>query len=100
MNPPFTRDSLRHDQFNTRRRTGNQGRREKEVLGRSGNASPVARQRDGMQTGLVRTERAAARLQGSSGGVFTVLAEKMLRDDGGTLALVLPSVVPIRRRVT
>ena len=73
MNPPFTRDSLRHDQFS---RNVEQAikRREKEVL-------------EG------QPHRAAARLH-SSGGAFTVLAEKMLKNDAGTLALVLPSVVP------
>ena len=72
MNPPFTRDSLRHDQFS---RADEQAikRREKEVL-------------EG------QPHRAAARLH-SSGGAFTVLAEKMLNETG-TLALVLPSVVP------
>ena len=38
-------------------------------------------------------ERAAARLH-SSGGPFTVLANNLLKPDSGTLALVLPSVVP------
>ena len=73
MNPPFTRDSLRHDQFS---RSDEQAvkRREKEIL-------------------AGQTHRAAARLH-SSGGAFTVLAERMLKDDTGTLALVLPSVVP------
>ena len=72
MNPPFTRDSLRHDQFS---RADEQAikRREKEVL-------------EG------QPHRAAARLH-SSGGAFTVLAEKMLNETGA-LALVLPSVVP------
>ena len=73
MNPPFTRDSLRHDQFS---RADEQviKRREKEIL-------------EG------QPHRAAARLH-SSGGAFTVLAERMLKNDAGTLALVLPSVVP------
>ncbi len=73
MNPPFTRDSLRHDQFS---RSDEQAikRREKEIL-------------EG------QPHRAAARLH-SSGGAFTVLAEKMLTGDTDTLALVLPSVVP------
>ena len=73
MNPPFTRDSLRHDQFS---RADEQviKRRKKEIL-------------EG------QPHRAAARLH-SSGGAFTVLAERMLKDDAGTLALVLPSVVP------
>ena len=72
MNPPFTRDSLRHDQFS---RADEQAikRREKELL-------------EG------QPHRAAARLH-SSGGAFTVLAEKMLNETGA-LALVLPSVVP------
>ena len=73
MNPPFTRDSLRHDQFS---RADEQAikRREKEIL-------------EG------QPHRAAARLH-SSGGAFTVLAEKMLTDNTGSLALILPSVVP------
>ena len=73
MNPPFTRDSLRHDQFS---RADEQAvkQREKEVLA----GQPY---------------REAARLH-SSGGAFTVLADKMLKDDAGTVALVLPSVVP------
>ena len=73
MNPPFTRGSLRHDQFS---RADEQAikRREKEIL-------------EG------QPHRAAARLH-SSGGAFTVLAEKMLTDNTGSLALILPSVVP------
>ena len=73
MNPPFTRDSLRHDQFSREDELAIK-RREKEML-------------EG------QPHQAAARLH-SSGGAFTVLAEKMLRDDTGTVALVLPSVVP------
>ena len=73
MNPPFTRDSLRHDQFSRADERAIK-QREKEIL-------------EG------QPHRAAARLH-SSGGAFTVLAEKMLTGDGGTLALVLPSVVP------
>ena len=73
MNPPFTRDSLRHDQFSSADELAIK-RREKEIL-------------EG------QPHRAAARLH-SSGGTFTVLAEKMLTSDTGTLALVLPSVVP------
>ena len=73
MNPPFTRDSLRHDQFNPADEQAIK-RREKEIL-------------EG------QPHRAAARLH-SSGGAFTVLAEKMLTGDTGTIALVLPSVVP------
>ncbi len=73
MNPPFTRDSLRHDQFSPADEQAIK-RREKEVL-------------EGQR------HRAAARLH-SSGGAFTVLAEQMLKPTTGTLALVLPSVVP------
>ena len=73
MNPPFTRDSLRHDQFSRADERAIK-QREKEIL-------------EG------QPHRAAARLH-SSGGAFTVLAEKMLTGDNGTLALVLPSVVP------
>ena len=73
MNPPFTRDSLRHDQFSHTDEKAIK-RREKEIL----EGQPY---------------RGAARLH-SSGGAFTVLAEKMLKNDAGTLALILPSVVP------
>ncbi len=73
MNPPFTRDSLRHDQFSSSDEQAIK-RREKEIL-------------EG------QPHRAAARLH-SSGGAFTVLAEKMLDPGTGTLALILPSVVP------
>ncbi len=73
MNPPFTRDSLRHDQFSSADEQAIK-RREKEIM----EGQPY---------------REAARLH-SSGGAFTVLAEKMLTGDTGTLALVLPSVVP------
>ena len=73
MNPPYTRDSLRHDQFSRSDELAIK-RREKEIL-------------------AGQPHRAAARLH-SSGGAFTVLAEKMLKGDAGTIALVLPSVVP------
>ena len=71
MNPPFTRDSLRHDQF-TRAEEEQIKRREKQML-------------EG------KVHRTAARLH-SSGGMFAVLGEHMLGDTG-TLALVLPTVV-------
>ena len=64
MNPPFTRDSLRHDQFSSSDEQAIK-RREKEIL-------------EG------QPHRAAARLH-SSGGAFTVLAEKMLDPGTGTL---------------
>ena len=72
MNPPFTRDSLRHDQFS---RADEQAikRREKEIMG----GQPY---------------REAARLSGSA-NAFMVLADKTLREDGGTLAVVLPTVM-------
>ncbi len=73
MNPPFTRDSLRHDQFSSADEQAIK-RREKEVL----EGQPY---------------REAARLH-SSGGAFAVLAERMLKEDAGILALILPSVVP------
>ena len=73
MNPPFTRDSLRHDQFSDDEEKAIK-KREKEVMA----GQPY---------------QGAARLH-SSGGAFTVLAEKMLKSDTGTLALILPSVVP------
>ena len=73
MNPPFTRDSLRYDQFSVSEELAVKKR----------------------ETELVRglAYRAAAR-QHSAGGAFIVLAEKMLKEDSATLALVLPSVVP------
>ena len=72
MNPPFTRDSLRHDQFS---RADEQAikRREKEIM----EGQPY---------------REAARLSGSA-NAFMVLADKTLRKDGGTLAVVLPTVM-------
>ena len=73
MNPPFTRDSLRHDQFTAEEERAIKDR-EKEML--SG-----------------QPHQAAARLH-SSGGMFTVLGTRMIAEDGGTLAIVLPSVVP------
>ena len=72
MNPPFTRDSLRHDQFS---RIDEQAikRREKEIM----EGQPY---------------REAARLSGSA-NAFMVLADKTLREDVGTLAVVLPTVM-------
>ena len=72
MNPPFTRDSLRHDQFS---RADEQAikQREKEIL-------------EG------QPHRAAARLSGSA-NAFMVLGDKMVRGDGGILAVVLPTVM-------
>ena len=85
MNPPFTRDSLRHNQFSRDDELAIKDR-EKEVLGDDLEVPWYQREPAG-------PERAAARLH-SSGGPFTVLAHKLLKSDSGTLALVLPSVVP------
>ncbi len=87
MNPPFTRDSLRHNQF-SRADELLIKEREKEILGDDLHEPWYEK--------LGRTvdpERSAARLH-SSGGPFTVLADRLLKPDSGTLALVLPSVVP------
>ncbi len=72
MNPPFTRDSLRHDQFS---RADEQAikRREKDMLG----GQPYKR---------------AARLSGSA-NAFVVLGDKMLTEENSTLAVVLPTVM-------
>ena len=72
MNPPFTRDSLRHDQFSQAEEQAIK-RREKEVL----EGQPY---------------REAARLSGSA-NAFMVLGDQVLREDGGTLAVVLPTVM-------
>ena len=73
MNPPFTRDSLRYDQFGAK------------------DERAVKDRESDLVKGLA--QRAAARLH-SAGGAFVVLADKMLRQDAGTMALVLPAVVP------
>ena len=84
MNPPFTRDSLRHDQF-SREDELKIKRREKDVV------QGVVQKH---QNGVVDTSlQGAARLH-SSGGAFTVLAERLLKANGAVLALVLPAVVP------
>ena len=74
MNPPFTRDSLRHDQF-TRKDEQAIKRREKEIM----EDQPY---------------RGAARLSGSA-NAFMVLGDKLLRSDSEatTLAVVLPTVM-------
>ncbi len=72
MNPPFTRDSLRHDQFSRKDEQAIK-KREKEVL-----------------TG--QPFREAARLSGSA-NAFLVLADRMVRSDSGTIAVVLPTVM-------
>ena len=72
MNPPFTRDSLRHDQFSRRDEQAIK-QREKEVL----QGQPF---------------REAARLSGSA-NAFLVLADRLIRSDAGTMAVVLPTVM-------
>ena len=72
MNPPFTRDSLRHDQFS----------RSDELA--------IKRREKAIMEGQSYQE--VARLSGSANS-FLVLADKMLRGDDGTLAVVLPTVM-------
>ena len=72
MNPPFTRDSLRHDQFS----------REEE--------EQIKRREKQMMEG--QPHRAAARLSGSA-NAFLVLADKLLANETSTLAAVLPTVM-------
>ena len=72
MNPPFTRDSLRHDQFSQRDELAIK-EREKEVL-------------------AGQPHQAAARLSGSA-NAFMVLGDKILKPDAGTLAMILPTVM-------
>ena len=92
MNPPFTRDSLRHDQFSHEDELAIKNR-EKEVLEAFSMQDDVLLRSSGGKLVIAESEQAAARLH-SSGGAFTVLAEKLLKADAGVLALVLPSVVP------
>ena len=73
MNPPFTRSDIRHDQFAAAEEAALKSR-EKEIFGGH----------DGGE---------AAHLSGSSTG-FCVLAANILKDDSGTLAVVLPGTVP------
>ena len=72
MNPPFTRDSLRHDQFSRKDELAIK-QREKEVL-------------------AGQPHQAAARLSGSA-NAFMVLGDKILKQDTGTLAMILPTVI-------
>ena len=72
MNPPFTRDSLRHDQFS-----------------RSDELVIKQREKEVMEN---LPDRAAARLSGSA-NAFMVLGERMVREVDGTLAVVLPTVM-------
>ena len=72
MNPPFTRDSLRHDQFS----------REDELA--------IKQREKAVMENL--PDRGAARLSGSA-NAFMVLGERMVRAVDGTLAVVLPTVM-------
>ena len=72
MNPPFTRDSLRHDQ-----------------LGKTGEAKVKKREKQLLANHL---HRGAARLH-SSDGMFLLLGEHLSHDENGVLAVVLPAVV-------
>ncbi len=72
MNPPFTRASLRHDQFSRRDELAIK-QREKEVLA----GQPF---------------KEAAGLSGSA-NAFLVLADKLIRGDAGAMAVILPTVM-------
>ncbi len=69
MNPPFTRDSLRHDQF-SRLQERKLKAREKELF-------------DKLEGGIHRSH---------NGGGFLALAEKISKHDNATIAVVLPLV--------
>ncbi len=86
MNPPFTRDSLRHNQFSREEELALK-EHEKILLGDDLDVPWYHR------IGSTDLKRAAARLH-SSGGPFALLADKLIKNDSGILALVLPSVVP------
>ncbi len=73
MNPPFTRDSLRHDQFGTDEEHALKDR-EKEI-----------------QAGL---EDSAAGRRHSLGGMFAILADRLTKTKASTVALIMPAVVP------
>ncbi len=73
MNPPFTRDSLRHDQFS----------RKDELSLKQREASMFADHK----------YRKAVHFSGSS-TAFCVFGEDLLRESSGTLALILPSLIP------
>ena len=73
MNPPFTRDSLRHDQFS----------RDEESILKDREAE--------VRAGLSEAEQEAASGH-SSGGFFCVLSRRLTEQTAGTVALVLPTV--------
>ena len=72
MNPPFTRNDIRHDQFGEAEERAIK-RKEREILSKTG-------------------ALAAAGLH-SSGGAFGVLGDWLVKRDAGTMAMVLPTVV-------
>ena len=74
MNPPFTRDSLRHDQFT-------------DGDNKSAELAIKAREKAVLRN---QPYRGAARLH-SSGGMFAVMGTRMIAESG-TLAMVLPTV--------
>ncbi len=69
MNPPFTRDSLRHDQF-SRAQEKKLKAREKELF-------------DKLEGGIHRSH---------NGGGFLALADKIAKNENATIAVVLPLV--------
>ena len=73
MNPPFTRSDIRHDQFS---------RKEEKAL-------------KGRETSIFanHANRDAVHMSGSS-TAFCVLAEGLLKGANGTLALILPAMIP------
>ncbi len=73
MNPPYTRDSLRHRQFGTTEKAQMQAR-EASLVEDSGIGKYINRSGTSM--------------------IFTVLADKVLSVERGTLALVLPATIP------
>ena len=73
MNPPFTRDSLRHDQF-SREDELSLKRREQQIFSD-------------------HRHRSAVHLSGSS-TPFCVLGEHLIDDERGVLAVVLPATIP------
>ena len=86
MNPPFTRDSLRHDQFSREDELALK-EREKTILGDDLDVPWYHR------IGSTDLKRAAARLSGSA-NAFLVLAETLVQSKSGTVAVVLPTVMP------
>ena len=74
MNPPFTRDSLRYDQFTKRQETALKNS-EKELLAT-----------------LSEHDRRAARLSGMA-NAFIVLGKHLIKPESGMLACVLPATM-------